>query len=327
MIPYSFLDLAIVSEGSSIPETLQNSVELAQTAEKLGFTRYWFAEHHNMPSVASSATSVLIGHIASKTEKMRIGSGGIMLPNHSPLVIAEHFGTLASLFPNRIDLGLGRAPGTDQLTAAALNPNFHDNVRRFPENVIKLQQYFSSRNANAQVRAIPGEGTDIPIWILGSSTDSAYVASEFGLPYAFASHFAPAQMIPAFDIYKHNCTAKQVKSYKMACVNMVLADTVEEAEFIASSIYLKFLGLVRNQRSYLPPPVHEIDWEPMEEAYVKNMASCTFVGTKETVKPQLKEFINRLGLDEIMITSSIYKHADKLKSMQLFTDMMVELNN
>lgn len=325
MIPYSFLDLAIVSEGDNIQQTLKNSVEFAQLAEQNDYTRYWFAEHHNMKSVASSATSVLIGHIAAKTEKIRVGSGGIMLPNHSPLVIAEHFGTLASLFPNRIDLGLGRAPGTDQMTAAALNTSFHDNVRRFPENVQKIQKYLSNTDENTLVRAFPGEGTEIPIWILGSSTDSAYLASEMGLPYAFASHFAPAQILPAFDIYKHNCIQTGKIPYKMACVNIVIAETDEKAEFLATSLYMKFLGLIRNTRSYLPAPVEQMEWEPMEEEYVKNMMACTFIGTKETVKPKLKQFIQQLDLQEIMATSSIYDKEAKKYSMQAFAEVMQEL--
>lgn len=325
MIPYSFLDLAIVSEGDNIQQTLKNSVEFAQLAEQNDYTRYWFAEHHNMKSVASSATSVLIGHIAAKTEKIRVGSGGIMLPNHSPLVIAEHFGTLASLFPNRIDLGLGRAPGTDQMTAAALNTSFHDNVRRFPENLKKIQNYFANTDDNTLVRAFPGEGADVPLWILGSSTDSAYLASELGLPYAFASHFAPAQILPAFDIYKHNCIQAGKVPYKMACVNIVIAETDEKAEFLASSLYMKFLGLIRNSRSYLPAPVEQMDWEPMEEDYVKNMAACTFIGTKESVKPKLKQFIQQLDLQEIMATSSIYDKEAKMYSMQAFAEVMQEL--
>lgn len=328
MIPYSFLDLAIVSEGSDISQTLENSVKTAQTAEKKGYTRYWFAEHHNMKSVASSATSVLIGHIAGKTSTIRVGSGGIMLPNHSPLVIAEHFGTLASIYPNRIDLGLGRAPGTDQLTAAALNPNFLENVRHFPENVQKLQQYFSDRNANAQVRAIPGEGTDVPIWILGSSTDSAYLASSLGLPYAFASHFAPAQMIPAFDIYNHNYESKTSTPVKMACVNVIIAPTLEEAESIATSFYRMFLGMIRNQRGYLQPPIESMEgiWEPMEEEYVRKMTQCSFIGTKETVKAEIGEFIKRFNLSEIMITSPIYDLEDKLHSIEAFSEIMNNLN-
>lgn len=324
MIPYSFLDLAIISEGNDIPQTLENSVKTAQIAEKTGYTRYWFAEHHNMKSVASSATSVLIGHIAGKTSKIRVGSGGIMLPNHSPLVIAEHFGTLASIYPDRIDLGLGRAPGTDQLTANALNPNFIENVRNFTENVQKLQLYLSDRNSNSAVRAIPGEGTDVPIWILGSSTDSAYLASSLGLPYAFASHFAPAQMVPAFDIYNHNYESAENNPKKMACVNVIIASTLEEAERIATSFYRMFLGMIRNQRGYLQPPVDSMEgvWEPMEEEYVRKMTHCSFIGTKETVKTEISQFIKQLNLSEIMVTSPVYNLEDKLYSIEAFSEVM-----
>lgn len=250
-----------------------------------------------------------------------------MLPNHSPLVIAEHFGTLASLYPNRIDLGLGRAPGTDQLTANALNPNFLENVRNFPENVRKLQLYLSDRNANAQVRAIPGEGTDIPVWILGSSTDSAYLASSLGLPYAFASHFAPAQMVPAFDIYNHNYQSKENSPKKMACVNVIIASTTQEAERIATSFYRMFLGMIRNQRGYLQPPIDSMEgvWEPNEEAYVRQMTSCSFIGTKETVKTEISQFIKRFNLSEIMITSPVYDIGDKLLSIEAFADVMKEI--
>lgn len=327
MIPYSFLDLAIVSEGTTISQTLDNSVKTARIAEKSGYTRYWFAEHHNMKSVASSATSVLIGHIAGNTSTIRVGSGGIMLPNHSPLVIAEHFGTLASLYPGRIDMGLGRAPGTDQITAAALNPAFLENVRNFPENVQKLQLYFSDRNANAQVRAIPGEGTDVPIWILGSSTDSAYLASSLGLPYAFASHFAPAQMVPAFDIYNHNYQSTGQPSRKMACVNVIIAPTEQESERIATSFFRMFLGMIRNQRGYLQPPIDSMNgiWDPMEEEYVRKMTACSFIGTKETVKAEIKQFIQRFDLNELMITTPVYSIEDKLHSIEAFSKVMNEL--
>lgn len=327
MIPYSFLDLAIVSEGNDISQTLENSVKTAQAAEQSGYTRYWFAEHHNMKSVASSATSVLIGHIAGKTNTIRVGSGGIMLPNHSPLVIAEHFGTLASLYPGRIDMGLGRAPGTDQITAAALNPNFLENVRHFPENVQKIQQYLSGKNANAQVRAIPGEGTDIPIWMLGSSTDSAYLASSLGLPYAFASHFAPAQMTAAFDIYANNYQSKEHPPKKMACVNVIIAPTTEEAERIATSFYRMFLGMIRNQRGYLQAPIDTMEgvWDPGEEAYVRQMTHCSFIGTKETVKTEISRFIQRFNLSEIMSTSPVYNLEDKLYSIEAFSEVMNSL--
>lgn len=329
MIPYSFLDLAHVCEGVSIPETFEKSVKTAQLTDQLGFTRYWFAEHHNMKSVASSATSVLIGHIAGKTEKIRVGSGGVMLPNHSPLVIAEHFGTLESLYPNRIDLGVGRAPGTDQLTAHALNPNFFENARNFPENVLLLQKYLSDQNQDASVRAFPGEGTKVPIWILGSSTDSAYLASALSMPYAFASHFAPAQMQRAFEIYKMNFNPENgSKPYTLACVNVIIADTIAEANRLATSFYRMFLGIIRNERNYMQPPVDSMDgfWTVNEEAHIRQMTSCSFIGTKETVKRELARFIERYEIDEIMISAPIYHLQDKLKSITYFAEVMQEMH-
>ncbi|RZL19149.1 MAG: LLM class flavin-dependent oxidoreductase, partial [Pedobacter sp.] len=225
--PYSVLDLATVIEGKTPADTFRHSLDLAQHVEDWGFNRYWLAEHHNMISVASSATSVVIGHIAGGTKKIRVGSGGIMLPNHSPLVIAEQFGTLESLFPGRIDLGLGRAPGTDQVTAMAIRGERFNGANDFPKDVLKLKQYFSADNAKSSVRAIPGEGLDIPIWILGSSTDSAHLAAALGLPYAFASHFAPAQFLTAIDIYRKEFkpSAQLAEPYVLACVNVVAADT------------------------------------------------------------------------------------------------------
>ncbi|MFV0605546.1 MAG: LLM class flavin-dependent oxidoreductase [Niabella sp.] len=327
MIPYSFLDLAVVSDGNDIATTLKNSVITAHAAEEAGYTRYWFAEHHNMKSVASSATSVLIGHIAAKTNTIRVGAGGVMLPNHSPLVIAEHYGTLASLFPGRIDLGLGRAPGTDQLTAAALNPNFFYNAQHFPENVHKLQTYFSTDNQNAAVRAFPGEGVDVPIWILGSSTDSAFLAASLGLPYAFASHFAPTQMTAAFDIYKSRFQKKNNKAKTMACVNIIMAETDEKAQFIASSFYMMFLGMIRNQRGYLQPPVTNMEdiWRPEEKAHIQNMISCSFIGTKESVKKNLAEFIKEFGIDELMITTPVFYLEDKIYTINALADVMKAL--
>ncbi len=329
MIPYSFLDLAYVCEDSTITETFENSVKTAQQADKTGYTRYWFAEHHNMKSVASSATSVLIGHIAGETKNIRVGSGGIMLPNHSPLVIAEHFGTLASLYPNRIDLGLGRAPGTDQLTAFALNPNFFENARNFPENVLTLQRYFSEENQNANVRAFPGEGADVPIWILGSSTDSAFLASTLGLPYAFASHFAPAQMQRAFEIYTQNFKSDMGQQpKKLACVNVIIADSIPEANRLATSFYRMFLGIIRNERNFMQPPVDSMDdiWNVNEEAHIRQMTSCSFIGTKETVKREISRFIEKHEIDEVMISAPIYHLEDKLYSIEAFAQVMKELS-
>lgn len=326
MIPYSYLDLSIVSEGNSVAQTLENSVLTAQCADKNGFTRYWFAEHHNTPSIASSATTILIGKIAENTDKIRVGSGGIMLPNHSPLVIAEQFGTLAHMYPNRIDLGLGRAPGTDQGTAMALNPNFFENVRNFPQNVKLLQHYLSDNNQGS-IKAFPGHGTNVPIWILGSSTDSAFLATSMGLPYAFASHFAPNMMQQAFDIYNTNFVSSGQKSHKMATVNVILGETDEHAEYIASTMYKMFVSLFRNTRGLLPAPIRSIDefWSEAEKAHVKQMTSCSFIGSKETVKDQIKHFIEVLELDEIMITSPLFYFEDKIYSIEKFAEIMNEL--
>ena len=253
----SVLDLAIVRDAGTTSETFKNSLDLAQHAEKWGYNRFWLAEHHNMEGIASSATSILIGHIAAGTSTLRVGSGGIMLPNHAPLIIAEQFGTLATLFPRRIDLGLGRAPGTDQFTAAALR---RDDLAamEFPKNVQELQLYLSASNKNGRVRSIPGEGLDIPIWILGSSTESAYLAAAFGLPYAFASHFAPAQLNTAVAIYRNNFKAsKQLKEpYVIACINVISADSNEEAAKIATSFKKLFLGIITGKRQQLKAAVN-----------------------------------------------------------------------
>ncbi|RYG09567.1 MAG: LLM class flavin-dependent oxidoreductase, partial [Chitinophagaceae bacterium] len=252
-IPHSVLDLATVLDGSTAADTFKASLEIAQQSELLGYNRYWFAEHHNMAGVASSATAVLIGFIAGGTKKIRVGSGGIMLPNHAPLIVAEQFGTLASLYPGRIDLGLGRAPGTDQITAMAIRGENFNSAHSFPRDVERLQQLFSADNNRASVRAIPGEGLDVPIWILGSSTDSARLAAEKGLPYAFASHFAPAYFEQAISIYRNNFKPSIYleKPYVMACVNVVAADTDAEAEILSSSVKRMFLGVITGKRELL----------------------------------------------------------------------------
>lgn len=330
MVKYSFLDLAHVTSDSTISKTFQKSIACAQHAEKLGYTRYWFAEHHNMENVASSATSILIGHIASKTNTIRVGSGGIMLPNHSPLIVAETFGTLGTLFPNRIDLGLGRAPGTDQQTAHFIRPDFLKNAQEFPKNLKYLQQFFSEDNKHSSIRAIPGEGIDIPIWILGSSTDSAHVAASFGLPYAFASHFAPASMTQAFHLYENNFSPQKSleKPYKMAAANIIIADSLSEAQSLATSFYRMFLGILRDERIPMLPPVKTMDglWNVNEEAYVRQMTSFSFIGTKETVKRDLINAINRLQIQELIMSCPIYYLDDKLKSMQYLAEIMQEIS-
>jgi luciferase family oxidoreductase group 1 len=325
-IPFSVLDLATVIEGKTPADTFKNSLDLAQHAEKWGFNRYWLAEHHNMISVASSATSVVIGHIAGGTKKIRVGSGGIMLPNHSPLIIAEQFGTLASLYPGRIDLGLGRAPGTDQVTAAAIRGDLRFQAAQdFPKEVLKLQTYLSKDNSTSHVRAIPGEGLDIPIWILGSSTDSARLAAAFGLPYAFASHFAPAQFINAINIYRQNFTPSEHLSepYVLACVNVVGADTDQEANYLVTSLYQLFMGIVTGKRKLLQPPVNNMNdiWDVYEEEQASQMLACTFVGSKDTLKTDLQQFLDQTGVDEIMATSHIFNHEARLRSYEIMAEV------
>lgn len=319
-IKISVLDLAIVRDGGNASDTFKNSLELAQNAEKWGYNRFWLAEHHNMQGIASTATVVLIGHIAAGTSTLRVGSGGIMLPNHAPLVVAEQFGTLATLFPDRIDLGLGRAPGTDQFTAAALKRDEHA-AMEFPANVQELQLYLSEGNNKGRVRAFPGEGLDVPIWILGSSTDSAYLAASLGLPYAFASHFAPAQLHNALAIYRRNFkpSAELAAPYVIACVNVIAADTDDEAERLATSFKKMFLGIITGNRQQLQPPVDPNDdfMDPMEEAALEQMVKYTFTGGPEKVKKELESFIEITQVDELMATSAIYEHDARLHSYEI----------
>jgi len=327
-LTYSILDLATVIEGKTAADTFKRSVDLARHAEEWDYARYWFAEHHNMISVASSATSLLIAHIAEKTAKIRVGAGGIMLPNHSPLIIAEQFGTLATLYPDRIDLGLGRAPGTDQLTAMAIRGERFNAAHDFPSDVRKLQAYLSAENRFAKVRAIPGEGTDVPIWILGSSTDSAHLAAAYGLPYAFASHFAPQQFLTAIEIYRANFkpSVQLQKPYVMACVNAVVADSDEEAEHLSTSLKQLFIGVITGKRQLLQPPVTNMDtiWNEMEEEAVYQMLAVSFIGGKEKVRADLQSFLNQTQVDEVMVTSHIYDHQARLQSYKLFAEVLRE---
>lgn len=329
-IPISLLELALITENSNASETMQKTKELAQLADHLGYNRFWLAEHHNMAHVASTATVVLIGYIASQTQNIRVGSGGIMLPNHSPLIIAEQFGTLATLYPNRIDLGLGRAPGTDALTAQAIRKDFFEEAQQFPKNVSKLQRYFSEANATEKVRAFPAEGMNVPIWILGSSMDSAKLAAEYGLPYAFAGHFAPRQMLQAFEFYRENFQPSAFLSQPktMACVNIIAADSDEEAEFLSTSLYQMFLNLIRNDRKALQAPVASLDEMMNEEErfHVNQMTACTFTGSKEKLTKDLKEFIQYTRINELMITSPIFDHQDKVKSLQISKSVMDTIN-
>lgn len=325
MIPYSVLDLAIVTQGSNPAEAIRNSRDLAKHVEKYGYTRLWMAEHHNMENIASSATSILLGHVAEVTKTLRVGSGGVMLPNHSPLVIAEQFGTLATIYPGRIDLGLGRAPGTDQVTANAIRADRTQQVQRFPENVKMLQQYLSDNNQHSKVRAFPGEGTNVPVWILGSSTDSAFLAAELGLPYAFASHFAPQQLMPAIRIYRERFkpSAQLSKPYVMPGINVVAANTDEQAEYLATSMKQMFMGVVTGDRKPMPPPVDNMDdvWDMHQKMAVQQFLSCSFIGSKETIGPQIKKFLEQTEADEVMMASYVYDHGERLKSHQLFAEL------
>lgn len=325
-IPVSILELAIITQDSNASETLQKTATLAKLADSLGYNRFWLAEHHNMAHVASTATVVLIGYIASQTQNIRVGSGGIMLPNHAPLIIAEQFGTLALLYPNRIDLGLGRAPGTDSLTAQAIRKDFFEQSQRFPQNVAALQEFFSEDNATANVRAFPAEGTKVPIWILGSSMDSAALAAAKGLPYAFAGHFAPKQMHQAFQFYRDNFQPSEYldQPKTMACVNAIAADTDEEAQVLSTSLTQMFLNLIRNDRKPLQPPLDSMDGVMREEEHfhVNQMTACSFVGSKEKLVAELQQFVDYTRIDELMITSPIYNYEDKLKSIRIMKEVI-----
>ena len=326
-IKISVLDLAIVRDGGNATDTFKNNLELAQQVEKWGYERFWLAEHHNMKGIASTATVVLIGHIAGGTSTLRVGSGGIMLPNHAPLVVAEQFGTLATLFPNRIDLGLGRAPGTDQFTAAALKRD-EQAAMEFPANVEELQRYLSEGNKNGRVRAFPGEGLDIPVWILGSSTDSAYLAASLGLPYAFASHFAPAQLYQALAIYRRNFKPSQQfkEPYVIACVNVIAADTDYEANRLATSFKKLFLGIITGNRQQLKEPEEpdEDFMDPMEEAALQQMIKYSFIGSPEKVKKELNSFIEISQIDELMVTTAVYEHQARLHSYEILGQLNKE---
>src|SRR5690554_4441064 len=327
---YSILELALVPKGSSIKETLNNSLELAKVAESLGYERYWFAEHHNAEHIGSSATSLLIGYVAENTHTIRVGSGGVMLPNHSPLIIAEQFGTLAHLYPNRIDLGLGRAPGTDPATAQAIRSDFMQAAHSFPQEIEKIEQYFSKDNKGAKVRVPIAEGTDVPIYILGSSTDSAYLSAKRGLPYAFASHFATTHLLQALKIYHEQFQPSEAlaKPYTMAGVNIVIADTDEEAQRLFTTLIRMFLGVLTGARDPLQPPT-EMDEELrqiLQHPSVHQMLKYSFVGSKATVKSQVEKFLEQTQVDELIAVSNMFDDQDRLKSVRLFAELMQEIN-
>ena len=327
---YSILDLALVSQGHSLKQTYNNALELAQNAEEFGYTRYWLAEHHNASNIGSSATSVLIGYLAEGTKTLRIGSGGIMLPNHSPLIIAEQFGTLASLYPNRIDLGLGRAPGTDRATAQAIRSDFMQAAHSFPAELEKIERYFSAENSTAAVRATVAEGVEVPLYILGSSTDSAHLAAAKGLPYAFASHFATTHLLEAIKIYRNEFqpSSDLQEPYVMAGVNIIIADTDEEAESISTSLIKMIVGIFTGNRDYVQPPtaMTEEHREILQHPQIHQMLKYSFIGSKETVKAQVKEFMELTKADELIAVTNIYDVKDRIRSYQLFAEIMKELN-
>jgi len=324
MVPLSVLDLVPVREGDTPADALRNALDLAQHAEAWGYRRYWVAEHHNMTGIASAATSVVIGHLAAGTRTIRVGAGGIMLPNHSPLVIAEQFGTLESLFPGRIDLGLGRAPGTDQLTVRALrrDPAAADS---FPDDVLELQALFGPVQPGQPYRAVPGAGLNVPLWILGSSLYGSQVAAAFGLPYAFASHFAPDALHQALRLYRERFQAspRLAKPYAMPCVNVIAADTDEEAVHLFTTAQQSFTRMVRNTRGLMPPPIDDIEafWTHAEKAQVTRMLSCSFVGSPDTVGRALDEFVRATGADELIVSGPIFDHAARLRSFELLSQI------
>ncbi|MDO6760408.1 LLM class flavin-dependent oxidoreductase [Tamlana sp. 2_MG-2023] len=328
---YSILDLAIVSKGNTLAETFENSLALAQAADEVGYQRYWLAEHHNSDAIGSSATSILIGKIAEGTKRIKVGSGGIMLPNHSPLIIAEQFGTLGILYPNRIDLGLGRAPGTDRDTANAIRSDFYQAAMSFPEEVQKLQDYFSIYSGSNKVRANVAEGVNVPLYILGSSHDSAHLAAKKGLPYAFASHFATPLLLSALAVYREEFQPSEVLDapYTLAGVNIIVADTDEEAEHISTSLYKMIIGLITGKRGLMQAPeamTNELR-EMSKHPSVQQMLKYSFIGSKATVKEKVKAFIEDTQIDEIIAVTNIYDSKDRIKSYRLFAEIMQELNN
>lgn len=329
MIPFSILDLAPIPRNASATVALTNTLALARRAEALGYRRYWLAEHHNMPGIASAATSIVIAHVAGGTTTIRVGSGGVMLPNHSPLVVAEQFGTLASLHPGRIDLGLGRAPGTDMQTARALRRDAVDSVDQFPQDVLELQGYFAPAQPGQHLRAVPGEGLEVPIWLLGSSLFSAQLAAMLGLPFAFASHFAPDLMRQALDIYRSRFEpSRQLdRPYAMLAANVIAADTDAEARRQFTSQQQSFVNLRRGTPGQVPPPIDDIDgfWSPAERAMVERALAVSFVGSPDTVQRGLAAFIDDLQPDELMITAHLHDQPARLRSIELVADLRTRL--
>ncbi len=320
MVPLSVLDLAPVTVGSDTAQAFRNSLDLAQHAERLGYRRYWLAEHHNMPGIASAATAVLIGYIAGGTNTIRVGAGGIMLPNHAPLQVAEQFGTLASLYPGRIDLGLGRAPGTDQATAHALRRYF-DSAESFPNDVVELLRYFDPAEPGQAVRAVPGAGLDVPVWLLGSSLFSAQLSAALGLPFAFASHFAPDAMDEALALYRREFTPspRLAQPYAILAINIVAAETDAQAQYLFTTQQQAFVNLRRGQPGLVPPPIDDIEafWSPIEKAGVARALACAVVGAPDTVARGLGDFVARHRPDELLVTANVFDHAARCRSYEL----------
>lgn len=325
-IPVSVLNLAPIRLGQGEKEAIDAMVNLAQATEDMGYSRYWIAEHHNSPTLVSSATSILIKHTLEHTKKIKVGSGGIMLPNHSPLVVAEQFGTMAVLYPDRLDLGLGRAPGTDMKTASALRRAQHDTVYTFPEDVQALLTYFGPEEEQGYVRAYPGANKNIPLYILGSSTDSAYLAAQLGLPYVFAAHFAPGQMEEAISIYKRRFKPSQylAEPYMIVCLNVIAAETDEDAKREATTMQQFFLNVVRGTRTPLSPPVDSMEavWSMMEREMATSMSSMAFIGSKNMVKEQLESFQEKYDVNEIMAVSYIYDEKKQIRSYEIFKEIV-----
>lgn len=325
-IPVSVLNLAPIREGQGPKDAIDAMVDLAQATEEMGYNRYWIAEHHNTPTLVSSATSILIKHTLEHTKKIRVGSGGVMLPNHAPLVVAEQFGTMATIYPDRLDLGLGRAPGTDMMTASALRRSKNDSVYTFPEDVEALLTYFGPAEKQDYVKAYPGVGTNVPLYILGSSTDSAYLAASLGLPYVFASHFAPRYMEEAISIYRNRFKPSEYldKPYMMVCLNVIAAESDEEAKFLSTTMQQFFLNVVRGSQMFLQPPVESMDtiWNPMEKEMAAGMSSVTLSGSKESVRNQMTAFQEKYNVDEIMAVSYIYDPEKQKRSYQILKDIV-----
>ena len=336
MIPFSVLDLSPICQGGTAADAFRNTADLAQNAERLGYRRFWLAEHHNMPGIASAATAVVIGHVAAATKTIRVGSGGIMLPNHAPLVIAEQFGTLESLFPGRIDLGLGRAPGTDMRTARALRRNLTGSDDSFPQDVLELMHYFSAptptgpQPMGSEIHAVPGAGLNVPLWILGSSLFGAQLAAELGLPFGFASHFAPDYLMQALEIYRARFkpSAQLEKPHALACIGVFAAETDTEAQRLFTSLQQQFIALRRGNPGPLPPPLETMEghWSPQERAMVEHSLMYSVVGGPETVRRGLAEFIHATKVDELMVTAQVYDHAARVKSFELTMEARTALS-